>query len=35
MDQESFFWLFAVLMAGAAILFGTIANFYKYKDHTQ
>ncbi len=30
-----FFWLFAGLMAGAAVLFGVRAAFYKYKDYSQ
>ena len=32
---ESFFWLFAGLMAGAALLFGIRAAFYTLRDRTQ
>lgn len=32
---EDFFWTFAALMAGAALLFGLRASFYKYKDYPQ
>lgn len=30
-----FFWIFAGLMAVAAVIFGVIAYFYKYKDYSQ
>ena len=32
---ERFFWVFAGLMAVAALLFGIRAMFYRYKDYTQ
>jgi POT family proton-dependent oligopeptide transporter len=31
----NFFWLFAGLMAGAAVIFGVIAAFYRYQEHPQ
>lgn len=30
-----FFWIFAGLMAGAAVIFGGVAYFYRYKTYTQ
>ncbi len=33
-ELEQFFWLFAGLMAGAAIIFGGYAMFYKYQDYS-
>ena len=35
MELQMFFWLFAGLMAAAAILFGLRARFYTYRDYTQ
>lgn len=35
MDPQAFFWLYAGLMAGAALAFGIRAKFYGYKDYTQ
>lgn len=35
LDLVSFFWVFAALMAGAAILFTARAAFYTVKDYTQ
>ncbi len=35
LDLESFFWVFAALMAGAALLFGVRAFFYKLQDYPQ
>ena len=35
MDPQAFFWLYAGLMAIAAIAFGIRAKFYGYKDYTQ
>jgi POT family proton-dependent oligopeptide transporter len=32
---SSFFWVFAVLMAGAAVLFAVLAYFYKGKTYLQ
>ena len=33
-ELEEFFWLFAGLMAGAAIIFGGYAMMYKYQDYS-
>ncbi|MEZ6126832.1 MAG: MFS transporter [Planctomycetaceae bacterium] len=35
LSLQNFFWLFAGLMALAAVLFGTYAMFYRYKDYSQ
>ena len=35
LSAASFFWLFAGLMAGAALIFGIRAKYYKYQDFTQ
>ncbi|MGK0358296.1 MAG: dipeptide/tripeptide permease, partial [Bradymonadia bacterium] len=35
LEPESFFWLFAWLMFGAASLFALRAKFYRYKDYSQ
>lgn len=35
MELQGFFWLFAALMGGAALLFGARASFYRYRDYTQ
>ena len=32
---QNFFWLFAGLMALAAVLFAVFAMFYKYRDYTK
>jgi POT family proton-dependent oligopeptide transporter len=32
---QQFFWLFAALMAAAAVIFSVRAMFYRYKDYTQ
>ena len=35
MSLENFFWVFAGLMAGAAVLFAGFSLFYRYKDYQQ
>lgn len=35
MPLDKFFWVFAALMACAAVLFGLRASFYRYRDYTQ
>lgn len=35
MGLSTFFWVFAALMAGAAVLFGIRASFYRYRDYSQ
>ena len=35
LSAENFFWVFAVLMAGAAVIFGIRGKFYRYQDYTQ
>jgi hypothetical protein len=35
MGLTKFFWIFAVLMAAAALLFGLRARFYTGKDYSQ
>lgn len=35
LELVNFFWLFAGLMAAAAVLFGFFSLFYKYQDYTQ
>ena len=35
MPWVTFFWTFAGLMAGAAVIFGIRARFYQYKTYTQ
>lgn len=35
MELESFFWVFAALMAAAGLLFSLRAKLYKYQDYTQ
>ena len=35
LSLESFFWLFAAFMAGAAVIFGILAYFYKGKTYLQ
>ena len=35
LDLTGFFWLFAGLMAAAAVLFAFRAKFYKYRSYTQ
>lgn len=35
LELVNFFWVFAGLMALAAVLFGTVATFYKARDYTQ
>ncbi|HEY6878359.1 MAG TPA: MFS transporter [Polyangiales bacterium] len=35
LPRETFFWTFAALMLGAAILFGLRAAFYRYRTYTQ
>jgi len=35
MKLDSFFWIFAVMMFAAGVLFAVRAMFYKYKDYTQ
>jgi len=35
LDAEEFFWLFAALMAGAAVIFMFITLFYRYREYPQ
>ncbi|MEY3012044.1 MAG: hypothetical protein RIT45_779 [Pseudomonadota bacterium] len=35
MGLATFFWVFAALMAGAAVVFGARAAFYQYRDYSQ
>ena len=35
LDLANFFWVFAILMAGAAVLFAIRARFYTYRDYSQ
>ena len=35
LDAENFFWLFAALMAAAALIFMVITLFYRYREYPQ